>query len=147
MEKELKKKKTIQLAGYIRDYYDIEEKDIKTYSPLALAYIGDGIYDLVIRTFVIEKGNAPVNKLHRKVAKMVKATAQAELFYKIEKDLTEEEMSVYKRGRNAKSFTRARNTSLKDYSTATGLESLIGYLYLTNRIQRILELLEKQIKS
>ena len=58
MEKELKKKKTIQLAGYIRDYYDIEEKDIKTYSPLALAYIGDGIYDLVIRTFVIEKGNA-----------------------------------------------------------------------------------------
>ncbi len=152
MEKELNNKKDLNhknglpLADYIREYYEIPEVDIRRYSPLVLAYIGDGVYDLVVRTFIVENGNAPVNKLHRKAAKMVKATGQAELFHKIEGDLSEEEISVFKRGRNAKSFTSAKNTSKRDYSIATGMEALIGYLYLTNQTDRILELLKKQLK-
>lgn len=146
MEKEL----TVGLnnasfAGYIKHALNLPDTDIKTYSPLALAYIGDSIYDLVIRTMVVEKGNAPVNKLHKSVIKYVQATAQAELFYSIKDQLTEDEMSVYKRGRNAKSFTSAKNAGIVEYRTATGLEALMGYLYLTDQTERLIELIKPQI--
>ncbi len=145
MEKELNNKKGLPLAGHIREYYNIPETDIRAYSPLVLAYIGDGVYDLVVRTFIVENGNAPVNKLHKETAKMVKASAQAKLFAKIEKDLTQEEMAIFKRGRNAKSISVAKNASRRDYRIATGLEALIGYLYLTDQTERILELLKMQL--
>lgn len=143
MEKDLSKESnSCALAGYLKKIWQLPDTDIKSYSPLALAYIGDAIYDLVIRTAIVENGNAPVNKLHKKVIKLVQASAQADLFHKIESRLTEEELSVYKRGRNAKSFTSAKNAGIVEYRTATGVEALIGYLYLTDQIERLLELMK-----
>jgi ribonuclease-3 family protein len=129
------------IIGQIKLQMNLPDTDIKSYSPLTLAFIGDGVYDLVIRTMIVEKGNAPVNKLHRQVSNLVKAPAQMEMFHRIEEKLSEEELSVYKRGRNAKSFTSAKNASITEYRIATGLEALIGYLYLTDRFERILELI------
>lgn len=130
------------VINIIKSYMSLPETDIRTYSPLTLAFIGDVVYDLIMRTIVVEKGNAPVNKLHKKVSSLVKAPAQMELFHKIEGELTEEELGVYKRGRNAKSFTSAKNASITEYRTATGLEALMGYLYLTDQFARILELVK-----
>lgn len=134
------------LASVIRSRFNIPDMDIKSYSPLTLAYIGDVIYDLVIRTYIVESGNAPVNKLHKSVTKLVNATAQSELLHLISDKLTEEELAVYKRGRNAKSFTSAKNAGIVEYRTATGLEALMGYLYLTDQMDRVLELIMPVIK-
>jgi ribonuclease III family protein len=132
----------IELIKYLKKEMNLPDTDIKSYSPLTLAFIGDGVYDLIIRTMIVERGNAPVNKLHKSVSNLVKAPAQMELFHKIEEKLSEEELSVYKRGRNAKSFTSAKNASMAEYRTATGLEALIGYLYLDNQFDRALELIK-----
>ncbi len=117
-------------------------QDIRTYSPLVLAFIGDGVYDLVIRTLVVEQGNTHANILHRRTSKIVKAETQAAVIEALLPVLTEEEQAVYKRGRNAKSGTKARSASLADYRKATGFEALIGYLYLEHRIERVLELVK-----
>ncbi|MDF2872540.1 MAG: ribonuclease [Anaerocolumna sp.] len=133
------------LIGILKETFSLTDTDLKTYSPLTLAFIGDVVYDLVIRTLVVEQGNAPVNKLHKKVSSMVKASAQMELFHRIEDMLTEEELSIYKRGRNAKSFTTAKNASITEYRSATGFEALIGYLYLDDRLSRALEIVKAGI--
>lgn len=132
----------VYFSELIRKQFQLPSTDIKTYSPLTLAYIGDGIYDLVIRTIVVKQGNAPVNRLHKTVSNMVKASAQMKSFHKIESVLTQEELAIYKRGRNAKSYTSAKNASISDYRVATGFEALMGYLYLTDRIPRMLELID-----
>lgn len=112
-------------------------------SPLVLAYIGDSIYDLVIKTYLIDsKGNMPVNKLNRMSSGLVKAQTQSEMIGKIEHLLDEEEEGVYKRGRNAKSYTSAKNASITDYRRATGFEALMGYLYLSGRYSRMMELIK-----
>lgn len=130
------------LISIIKESFSLPDTDIRTYSPLTLAFIGDVVYDLIIRTLVVEQGNAPVNKLHKKVSSLVKASAQMELYHRVENILTEEEISIYKRGRNAKSFTSAKNASITDYRSATGLEALIGYLYLDNHLGRIFEIVK-----
>lgn len=130
------------LIRLLKDAFALPDTDLKTYSPLTLAYIGDVVYDLIIRTLVVEQGNAPVNKLHKRVSSMVKASAQMELYHGIEDMLTEEELSIYKRGRNAKSFTTAKNATITEYRSATGLEALMGYLYLDNRLDRVFELIK-----
>jgi ribonuclease-3 family protein len=132
--------KSLGLIQYIKKERNLPESDIRTFSPLTLAFIGDGVYDLIIRTIIVEQGNAPVNKLHKRVSNLVKAPAQMDLFHKIEGQLSEDELSVYKRGRNAKSFTSAKNASITEYCIATGLEALVGYLYLTDQFPRIIEL-------
>ncbi|BBF45193.1 ribonuclease III family protein [Lachnospiraceae bacterium KM106-2] len=129
-----------EIVEFLKNSMDLADVDVKTYSPLVLAYIGDCIYDLVIRTMILAKGNAPVNKIHKTVSSYVKANAQMKILHIIEDELTEEEMAVYKRGRNAKSFTSAKNATIVDYRTATGFEALLGYLYLKNRMDRIMEL-------
>ena len=112
-------------------------------SPLVLAYIGDSIYDLVIKTYLIDsKGNMPVNKLNRMSSGLVKAQTQSEMIGKIEHLLDEEEEGVYKRGRNAKSYTSAKNATITDYRRATGFEALMGYLYLSGRYARMMELIK-----
>ncbi|WFR56433.1 ribonuclease III domain-containing protein [Anaerocolumna sp. AGMB13025] len=142
MEKSIEENAELNLIQYIKTKLHLPDTDLKTYSPLTLAFIGDVVYDLIIRTLVVEKGNAPVNKLHRQVSSLVKAPAQMELFHKIEDKLTEEELAIYKRGRNAKSFTSAKNASITEYRSATGFEALIGYLYLNNEFARILNIIK-----
>ncbi len=97
-----------------REIFDLQPVDLKTYSPLTLAYIGDAAYELVIRSLVVEQGNAPVNKLHKRSSRLVKAKAQAEAAVKLLDVFTEEEMAVYKRGRNARSHTMAKNAEMTD---------------------------------
>ncbi len=137
----------ISTAGQIEDFFNIKPQDIRSFSPLTLAFIGDDVYDLVIRTIVVEKGNAPVNKLHKRATAIVRATAQKKSMEMIEPLLTEEELAVYKRGRNAKSYTKAKNASVADYRIATGFEALIGYLYLTGKSKRMFELIKKGLET
>ena len=133
---------SISLLDLIKQSFELKEVDIRAYSPLTLAYIGDCIFDLVIRTVVVERGNEPANKLHRKTVAYVKAQTQAAMIEALLPELSEEELSVYKRGRNAKSYTSAKNASVGDYRKATGLETLMGYLYLTGEESRMLELIK-----
>ena len=115
--------------------------NIKEYSPLTLAYIGDAVYDLIIRTLVVNKGNQQVQKLHKETITMVQASAQARMITALNDQLSEEEHAVYKRGRNAKSASSAKNQSISDYHKATGFEALLGYLYLKNDWKRMMELI------
>lgn len=131
------------IVAKVRETFALPKTDIRTYSPLTLAYIGDSIYDLIIRTMLVEKGNAQVNKLHQNASKLVKAVAQKEIVHAIMDLLTEEEVGVFKRGRNAKSVTTAKNASVTDYRTATGFEALIGFLYLTEQMDRIFYLVKE----
>jgi len=148
MEEELMKQvEGMMLNSYIKTTFHLPETDIRTYSPLTLAFIGDSIFDLIIRTTVVESGNAPVNKLHKRASKLVQASAQADLYHLIKDSLTEEESTIYKRGRNAKSATSAKNAGIVEYRTATGLEALIGYLYLTDQMDRVMELMRPQINK
>lgn len=131
---------SITTLDAIKKKFDCGEVDIRTYSPLTLAYIGDSIYDLIIRTVIVERANQPVNKLHKTTIRYVNAGTQAKMITVLEEELTEEEKAVYHRGRNAKSYTSAKNASISDYRKATGLEALFGYLYLLNRVDRLLAL-------
>lgn len=115
------------------------------YSPLVLAYIGDAVYEVLVRQYILSKGNAPVNVLNRQARQIVNAAAQSAAYEKIRDCLTEEESSVYKRGRNAKSHTSAKNQTVTDYRRATGIEALFGYLYLSGNNDRINELFCKCI--
>lgn len=126
----------------ILETFSKKELDPKSYSSLALAYIGDGVYDLIIRTVIVEQGNNKVNLMHKQTSAVVKAETQARQMRLLEKYLTEEELKVYKRGRNAKSPTSAKNASIVDYRIATGFEALLGYLYLDNQTDRLLELVK-----
>ena len=114
---------------------------------LELAYLGDAVYEVIIRSIVVERSNAPVNKLHKRSSTLVKASAQARLIKAIEARLTEEEVSVYKRGRNAKSYTMAKNATMTDYRMATGFEALMGYLYLKQEYERIMELVHLGLEA
>ncbi len=124
----------------------MEDGKEKQFSPLGLAYIGDAVYEIIVRTMVLSKGNAPVNKLHKQSKEYVNAKAQAELYHQIAAYLTEEEQAIFRRGRNAKSFTTPKNMEIGDYRHATGLEALFGYLYLKGQMERILYLFEMGIK-
>ena len=128
------------IDSYLREQFDITDVDIRTYSPLTLAYIGDGIFDLIIRSLVVAKGNARAGQLHRRTSQIVKAKTQAEIIESIIPLLTEEEADIYRRGRNAKSPTMAKNATMSDYRKATGFEALMGYLYLKDEFPRVVEL-------
>lgn len=134
-------------SDYLKEQFSLDDLDMKTYSPLTLAYIGDSIYDLIIRTLVVCQGNCPANKLHKRTSALVKASAQAEMIEKIMPLLTEEEKQIYKRGRNAKSYTMAKNASMLDYRKATGFETLMGYLYLENQMHRMIDLVKEGIRN
>ena len=125
----------------------LKEVEAREYSPLALAYLGDAVYEPAIRTFVMNHGNTQVNKMHKKTAGLVKAEAQANFYKVLEEELTEEEKAVYRRGRNAKSVTMAKHATMKDYRMATGFEALMGYLYLTEQMERMAELLGHGLKK
>ncbi len=139
MEKELNKK---ELLDQIKTEFQCGKVDIRSYSPLTLAFLGDCVFEIIIRTVIVERGNRPPNRLHKDKAKIVNAATQARMIEVLEEELTEEERNVYHRGRNAKSYTSAKNASITDYRKATGLEALCGYLYLQGRMDRVLELVK-----
>ena len=125
----------------VRKTFDLDDTDIRTYSPLTLAYVGDAVYELVIRSLLTGRGNAQVNRLHKKASSLVNAGAQSESLERIREALTEEELHVFRRGRNANSATMARHATMTDYRKATGFEALMGYLYLTGQTERMLSLI------
>lgn len=128
------------LMSGIRKEFSLENVDIRTYSPLVLAYIGDGVYELVIRSLLVGRGNAQAAKLHKEASNLVNAGAQAAMLERIKGHLTEEELRIFRRGRNAHSPTMAKHASMSEYRRATGFEALMGYLYLGGRLERLLEL-------
>ena len=127
---------------YLMEQFQLEDPDIRTYSPLTLAYIGDGIYELYIRTILIKQGNCQANKLHKRASRLVKAPAQSAMVAVLEPLFTPEEEAVYKRGRNAKSYTTAKNATTGEYRRATGFEAVMGYLYLTGQYHRMIDLIK-----
>ena len=124
----------------MQELFQMRRVDIKEYSPLALAYIGDAVYELMIRSLVLNEGNRQVQKMHKRTSSLVQASAQARIITALNDSLTQEEHAVYKRGRNAKSLSPARNQSVSDYHKATGFEALIGYLYLKEEWKRMMDL-------
>ena len=138
---------SIEFLQYLDEKMESPDKDLREYSPLVLAYMGDAIYELIIRTVLVKKGNMQVQKLHKKASALVKAEAQANLIERILPLLTEEEVKIYKRGRNAKSCTKAKNATMIDYRKATGMEALAGYLYLKKDTQRLLDLVWEGLKE
>lgn len=123
---------------------ELSKEDIVMLSPLQLAYIGDAVYELLVRTYLLKK-KIPVNKLHRTTISYVKAKAQAEIVHSLDEKLNDKEKSMVRKGRNAKSNTVPKNADLIDYKYATGLETLFGYLYLIGEDARIDELFEEII--
>ena len=116
--------------------------DPKLLSQLALAFVGDGVYDLFVRERLVCEANRPVKKLNEEKVSIVRCSSQAKLVEKLMPILTEEELDVLKRGRNAHTQHIPKNATSADYHSATALEALLGYLYLAGRIERIRELLK-----
>ena len=131
-----------EILDYLLKPFNIERKEAKEFSPLVLAYIGDAVYELIVRSILVSMGNRPVNKLNKDATSLVKAGAQSEIVKLISDNLSEEEYTVFKRGRNSSPHTMAKNASMSDYKYATGFEALIGFLYLDNRCDRALELVK-----
>lgn len=143
----MEKSVTFEFDSYMQEIFEMQEVDINTYSPLTLAYIGDSIYDLIIKSLVINHGNKQVNKLHKQTSGYVQASSQSLMMRVIQEHLTEEEHAVYKRGRNSKTVTPAKNQSVTDYRRATGFEALLGYLYLKKEWKRMLDLVKIGLDS
>lgn len=138
-----------KLAGDFMDFFNqfhfcdnIEGE----YSPLSLAFVGDAIFELYIRTYILSKGNMPPKTLHEMASSYVKAKSQAKIMHEISEYLNDEELNISKRGRNARSGTIPKNAEVVDYKNATGLECLYGYLYLKGSIERLNQLLDLSIK-
>ena len=137
---------SIDYNQYFKEQMQVASVNPQNYSPLALAYIGDSVFDVMVRTIEVSKVNKQVNKYHRDVSKIVCAPAQAKMILAIEDKLTEEEHAIYKRGRNAKSYTKAKNASTIDYRNATGFEALIGYLYLKADFTRLTDIVKMSLE-
>lgn len=117
-------------------------KEANQISPLQLAYIGDAVYELFIRNYIVSRKRVSVHQLHKESIKYVKAKGQKDILFQIKDKLTEEEWNTVKRGRNAKSGTVPKNADVQDYKYATGFEALVGYLYLLKRFDRLAEVFE-----
>ena len=126
----------------IKHTFQVPDIDADRYSPLTLAYMGDCAYEIVIRTLLVHKGNTHVDRLNKRASNLAKAATQSQIVGVIQESLTEEELTIYKRGRNAKSYTSAKNASVNDYRRATGFEALIGWLYLKGEFERMTELIK-----
>lgn len=128
-------------AGLLKKTSDfIKEGKADEYSPLNLAYIGDAVFELLVRSDLMSGGVRPVNELNKNASELVNARSQALMYHRVKDKLSEDELSALRRGRNAKSCAHAKNASVSDYRHATGLEALFGYLYLKGEIDRIVEL-------
>ena len=140
-------KSIISLEDSLDSVFGLSSKDWKLYSPLTLAYLGDAVYEMVIRTICVKRANMQTQKLHRKVTGYVSAKAQAKMMDALIGELTEEEESIYRRGRNSKPYTKAKNASMEEYLKATGFEALVGYLYLQKEYERMNALIAHGIEA
>ncbi len=129
------------------EQFNFSENEINNMAPLVLAYIGDAVYEVFIRTLLISEGNIPVHKLHKRSIEYVKAKAQSDIVHRIMEKLNPDELDVVRRGRNAKSGTIPKNADVGEYKYATGFESLIGYLYLRKDNNRLMEVLKMAISE
>lgn len=125
----------------------IKEEILRNYSPLALAYLGDGVYELYVRNYVLGCGNCQSNKLHQKSQKFVNCAAQAHFLEMLQPVLTEEELEIVRRGRNAKSYSKPRSADYGTYHAATGFEALWGYLYLAEEQGRLQEIFDRIVED
>lgn len=135
--------------GFLKEIESISGKGAnpRELSPLILAYVGDSVFEIIVRTYVIYDGARHLKDLNIVSDKLVNAKAQSDLYDNIKELLTEEEAAVFRRGRNAKISSCAKNATLADYKRATGLESLFGYLYLSGNMARAIELFRLGIKK
>lgn len=133
--------------SYMQEIFEMQEVNVDSYSPLTLAYIGDSIYDLIIKSVVISRGNKQVQKLHKETSSFVQASTQSLMMRALQEELSEVELRIYKRGRNAKSVSPAKNQSITDYRRATGFEALMGYLYLKKEWKRMIDLIKLGLDS
>ncbi len=147
MPRENVRAEAADVLGVIREGLKLPSMNPMDYSPLTLAYVGDDVYDLIIRSYLLSKGNNHVDVLNRMANSLVKAKSQSAMMGVLEPLLTPEELSAYKRGRNAKSYTRAKNATVADYRRATGFEALVGYLYIKGDMGRVLELVKTGLEK
>ncbi len=126
---------------------DLNQNNINQYSPLVLAYLGDSVYEVYIRTLLVCEGNAPVNKLHKRSISYVKAKAQSDIIHGIMEYLLPDEQDIVRRGRNAKSGTIPKNADVTEYKYATGFETLLGYLYLRKDYDRLKDILKLSVSQ
>lgn len=131
----------------ISDLSTAVTEDVRQYSPLTLAFIGDGVYELFVRTQIVKNTNAPANQLHKRCVHYVRAQGQCVSMDALLPHLTEQEIDAFKRGRNAKINTKAKNAGLAEYKKATGFEALIGYLYVTKQTERLEFLMQKAFEA
>lgn len=138
---------SLDFHDYITEVLNLQEVDADSYSPLVLAFIGDCVYDLVIKSMIISRGNKQVHKLHEETSRFVQASTQSLMMRTMQQHLTKEEHAIYRRGRNAKSVSPAKNQSITDYRRATGFEALLGYLYLKKDYERLMALVKAGLDS
>lgn len=138
---------SLSLIREIHNEFGEKQTDIRSYSPLTLAYIGDAIFEMVIRTLIVEKGQKAANTLHKHTTKIVCAGTQAALVEALFDEMTQQEQDIYRRGKNTKINSSAKNASLSDYRKATGFEAVCGYLYLTDQTKRIVELVRMGLEK
>ena len=134
--------KGVRLPQEIWESFGCKEQDIRSFSPLTLAYIGDCVYELIVRTVIVEKGNKQPEKLHREASGFSRAGTQRKIYEALLDTVTDEEAEILKRGKNAHFHTKAKNATVNEYKCATALETLFGYLYLTGNMERAMELLQ-----
>ncbi len=141
------KMRGMSILSVVNETFGLKNVNPNEYSPLSLAFIGDSVFDVVIKSIMVEHGNCQVNKLQNRTSKIVRATSQALIADSLKEDLTEEEANILRRGRNAKPYTKAKNASYSEYCKATGLEALVGYLFLKNEIERLVEIIKIGIEK
>ena len=127
------------------DLQNYDEKECKNLNPQVLAFVGDGVYSMYIRHKIVLSENIKGKELHAQVTNYVKAKGQSDFIERLLPTLTEEELAVYKRARNHKTLSQAKNANIVDYKRATGLEAVIGYLYLSGKIDRLNEILKLSV--
>ena len=138
---------TFEFYDQIREVLGLPETDVDSYSPLVLAYMGDCVYDLIIKSMVVSRGNKQVHRLHEETSSYVQASAQSRMMRAMQPHLTEEEHAIYRRGRNTRSVSAAKNQTITDYRRATGFEALVGYLFLKKRYARLMQMVKIGLDS
>lgn len=143
----MEKGMTFEFDDCMKEALHLKQVDVDSCAPLVLAYIGDCVFDLIIKNMVISFGNKHVHQLHEETSSYVQASTQSLMMRTMQQHLTEEEHAVYRRGRNTKSVSPAKNQSITDYRRATGFEALLGFLYLKKEYARLMQLVKIGLDS